>query len=166
MKDDLWKIYDANKEWIKFADTKAIAFIAIIGFIFNIFYSISDDLICLKNTNVVKILFILGVVFLLISLILSITALFPRFSKADKNFIYYKSVSDNFDNEEYYYNEIIKSKNILDKQLSYQNYQLAVLATKKYSIVKWVLITFVIGFVLSVVCVFLFKIGWFFEIQL
>ena len=29
MNEDLWKIYEANKEWIKFADTKAIAFIAI-----------------------------------------------------------------------------------------------------------------------------------------
>ncbi len=26
MIDNLWKIYNANKEWIKFADTKAIAF--------------------------------------------------------------------------------------------------------------------------------------------
>lgn len=48
MKEDLWKIYDANKEWIKFADAKAIAFIAIIGVIFSIFYGICGELFSLK----------------------------------------------------------------------------------------------------------------------
>ena len=159
MKDDLWKIYDANKEWIKFADTKAIAFIAIIGVIFNIFYRICDELFSLKNANIIKVLFILGIVLLLISLVLSVISMFPRSSKANKNIIYYKSVNDNFDNEEEYYNEIKISENSLCKQLSYQNYQLSVVATKKYHIVKYVLITFVIGFVLSTICVLLFKVG-------
>ncbi|WP_295114537.1 Pycsar system effector family protein [uncultured Methanobrevibacter sp.] len=159
MKDDLWKIYDANKEWIKFADTKAIAFIAIIGVIFNIFYRICDELFSLENANIIKVLFILGIVLLLISLVLSVISMFPRSSKANKNIIYYKSVNDNFDNEEEYYNEIKISENSLCKQLSYQNYQLSVVATKKYLIVKYVLITFVIGFVLSTICVLLFKVG-------
>ena len=159
MKDDLWKIYDANKEWIKFADTKAIAFIAIIGVIFNIFYRICDELFSLENANIIKVLFILGIVLLFISLVLSVISMFPRSSKANKNIIYYKSVNDNFDNEEEYYNEIKISENSLCKQLSYQNYQLSVVATKKYLIVKYVLITFVIGFVLSTICVLLFKVG-------
>lgn len=159
MKDDLWKIYDANKEWIKFADTKAIAFIAIIGVIFNIFYRICNELFSLENANIIKVLFILGIVLLLISLVLSVISMFPRSSKANKNIIYYKSVNDNFDNEEEYYNEIKISENSLCKQLSYQNYQLSVVATKKYLIVKYVLITFVIGFVLSTICVLLFKVG-------
>lgn len=159
MKDDLWKIYDANKEWIKFADTKAIAFIAIIGVIFNIFYRICDELFSLENANIIKVLFILGIVLLLISLVLSVISMFPRSSKANKNIIYYKSVNDNFDNEEEYYNEIKISENSSCKQLSYQNYQLSVVATKKYLIVKYVLITFVIGFVLSTICVLLFKVG-------
>ena len=159
MKDDLWKIYDANKEWIKFADTKSIAFIAIIGVIFNIFYRICDELFSLENANIIKVLFILGIVLLLISLVLSVISMFPRSSKANKNIIYYKSVNDNFDNEEEYYNEIKISENSLCKQLSYQNYQLSVVATKKYLIVKYVLITFVIGFVLSTICVLLFKVG-------
>ena len=47
--DDLWKIYEANKEWIKFADTKAIAFIAIIGVIFNILYKIGSCVIYSRN---------------------------------------------------------------------------------------------------------------------
>lgn len=159
MNEDLWKIYEANKEWIKFADTKAIAFIAIIGVIFNIFYGICDELFSLKNANNIKLLFIMGVVFLLISLVFSVISMFPRSSKVNKNIIYYKSVNDNFDSEEEYYNEIKISKNNLCKQLSYQNYQLSVVATKKYRIVKCVLITFVIGFVLSTICVLLFKIG-------
>ena len=45
---DLWKIYDVNKEWIKFADTKSIAFIAIIGVIFNILFTIADKILILN----------------------------------------------------------------------------------------------------------------------
>ena len=54
MIENLWKIYEANKEWIKFADTKAIAFIAIIGVIFNVLYKIADEIISLSNYNLIK----------------------------------------------------------------------------------------------------------------
>ena len=47
MTDDLWKIYNANKDWIKFSDTKAIAFIAIIGILFNVLFNIIDEIIIL-----------------------------------------------------------------------------------------------------------------------
>ena len=38
MKDDLWKIYDANKEWIKFADTKATISKSLLGKLLLKFY--------------------------------------------------------------------------------------------------------------------------------
>ena len=105
MIENLWKIYEANKEWIKFADTKAIAFIAIIGVIFNVLYKIADEIISLSNYNIVKILYGVSIVLLVVSLLLSVYCLLPRTSKtdgADVNLIYYKSINDNFDSEEKY----------------------------------------------------------------
>ena len=53
MIEKLWKIYEVNKEWIKFADTKAIAFIAIIGVIFNILFKVTDEMIILKMKMII-----------------------------------------------------------------------------------------------------------------
>ena len=84
---------EANKEWIKFADTKAIAFIAIIGVLFNFLYSIKDKFLCLSNYHIFKILYFASFVLLAISLLCSVYCLLPRTSKTDiveKNVIYYK----------------------------------------------------------------------------
>ena len=147
MKENLWKIYNANKEWIKFADTKAIAFIAIIGVIFNIFFSIKDEIIKLSNCNIVKILYIVSIVLLSFSLLFSIYCLMPRTSKTEEEkstIIYYKSITDNFKSEKEYY-EAVKNVKNFEEELSGQNYQLANVATKKYSIVKISLILFALG---------------------
>lgn len=167
MIENLWKIYEANKEWIKFADTKAIAFIAIIGVIFNVLYKIADEIISLSNYNIVKILYGVSIVLLVVSLLLSVYCLLPRTSKTDGddvNLIYYKSINDNFDSEEKYC-DAINNENINFKgQLCVQNYQLASVATTKYSIVKWSLILFAAGFVLIIIFMFLLKMGWSFDV--
>jgi len=167
MTEDLWKIYDANKEWIKFADTKAIAFIAIIGVLFNGLYKIADEIISLSNYNIVKILYCASIVLLVGSLLLSVYCLLPRTSKTegtDVNLIYYKSINDNFDSEEKYC-DAINDENINFKgQLCVQNYQLASVAMTKYSIVKLSLILFAAGFVLIIIFMFLLKMGWSFDV--
>lgn len=167
MIENLWKIYEANKEWIKFADTKAIAFIAIIGVIFNVLYKIADEIISLSNYNIVKILYGVSIVLFVVSLLLSVYCLLPRTSKTDGddvNLIYYKSINDNFDSEEKYC-DAINNENINFKgQLCVQNYQLASVATTKYSIVKWSLILFAAGFVLIIIFMFLLKMGWSFDV--
>ena len=149
MTDKLWKIYDANKEWIKFADTKAIAFIAIIGVLFNFIYKINNQILCLSNYNILKIIYSISIILLTLSLISSVCCLIPRTSKTNtenKNIIYYKAINDNFNNENEYYNSVKKVKNF-EEQLSTQNYQLAKVATKKYKIVKCSLILFKLGFI-------------------
>ncbi|WP_427831892.1 Pycsar system effector family protein [Methanobrevibacter intestini] len=146
---DLWKIYDVNKEWIKFADTKSIAFIAIIGVIFNILFTIADKILILNNYNIIKILFVGFVVFLFISLLLSVCCLMPRTSKTDGNVIYYKSIADNFNDEQDYCDTLKSIDNDEFKtQLSSQVYQLAIVANRKYSIVKWALRFFGGGIIL------------------
>lgn len=145
---DYWKIYDANKEWIKFADTKAIAFTAIIGVIFNFIYTVNKQIVCLSNYNTLKIIYFISIILLTSSLILSVCCLIPRTSKTteNKNIIYYKSINDNFNNEYEYYNAVKKVKDF-DEQINSQNYQLGKVATKKYCIVKWSLILFKLGFI-------------------
>ena len=114
MIEKLWKIYEVNKEWIKFADTKAIAFIAIIGVIFNILFKVTDEIVSLSNYNIVKILYGISIFLLSVSLLLSVCCLCPRTSKTDtvdkKNVIYYKSINDNFENENDYFSELKKIK--------------------------------------------------------
>ena len=98
---------------------------------------------------------------------LSVYCLLPRTSKTDGddvNLIYYKSINDNFDSEEKYC-DAINNENINFKgQLCVQNYQLARVATTKYSIVKWSLILFAAGFVLIIIFMFLLKMGWSFDV--
>jgi hypothetical protein len=163
MIEKLWKIYEVNKEWIKFADTKAIAFIAIIGVIFNILFKVTDEIVSLSNYNIVKILYGISIFLLSISLLLSVCCLCPRTSKTDtvdkKNVIYYKSINDNFENENDYFSELKESDANFDEQLSAQIYQLAKVATKKYCIVKWSLRLFAISFVLIIILMTLLKIG-------
>ena len=162
MRDNLWKIYNANKEWIKFADTKAIAFIAIIVILFNILFNMIDEILILSNLNIVKILYVISIVALSSSLLLSICCLFPRTGgndMADNNVIYYKAINDNFKNEKEYYAAVKDSCCGFDEQLSAQNYQLAKVATTKYSIVKWALILFAISFALIVILLVLLKMG-------
>lgn len=157
MIEHLWKIYEANKEWIKFADTKAIAFIAIIGVLFNFLYSIKDKFLFLSNFHFFKILYFASFVLLAISLLCSVYCLLPRTSKTDivdNNVIYYKAINDNFKDEKEYYNAVKCSKDSFEEQLSAQNYQLAKVATKKYSIVKVSLILFSLGFLAILIIVF------------
>lgn len=157
MTEDLWKIYEANKEWIKFADTKAIAFIAIIGVLFNFLYSIKDKFLCLSKYHIFKILYFASFVLLAISLLCSVYCLLPRTSKTDiveKNVIYYKAINDNFKDEKEYYDAVKCSKDGFEEQLSVQNYQLAKVATKKYSIVKVSLILFSLGFIAILIIMF------------
>ena len=159
--EDYWKIYGAQKEWIKFADTKAIAFIAIIGVLFNFIYKINDQINCLSNTNILKLTYFLSIALLSISLILSVCCLIPRTSETnpkDKNIIYYKAVNDNFKNETEYYNAVIKVKNF-EEQINIQNYQLAKVATKKYLIVKWSLRLFKFGFIAILIFTILITFG-------
>lgn len=149
MIENLWKIYEANKEWIKFADTKAIAFIAIIGVLFNFLYSIKDKFICLSNYHIFKILYFGSFGLLALSLLCSVYCLLPRTSRTDivdNNVIYYNAINDNFKDEKEYYNAIKDAKKNFGEQLSIQNYQLAKVATKKYSIVRVSLILFSLGF--------------------
>ena len=160
-KDDYWKIYNTNKEWIKFADTKAIAFMAIIGVIFNFVYKINEDILCLNNYNILKIVYFTSIALLSISLLLSIYCLIPRTSKTDtedNNIIYYKAINDNFENEEKYY-ETVQNVKDFKKQLNIQNYQLATVAVKKYSIVKLSLIFFAGGFIAISIFVILLTLG-------
>lgn len=144
-KKDLWTIYDENKEWIKFADAKAIAFIAVIGVIFNILYSIKDYVYC-TDSLMIKAGYSLTFIFLSLSLFCSVICLIPRTSKSDKNIIYYKAINDNFSNEKEYVNE---TKNIgedsLNNQLSIEIYQLAKVANKKYKIINCSLKLFCVG---------------------
>ena len=140
--DDLWKIYEANKEWIKFADTKAIAFIAIIGVIFNILYKIGSCVIYSRNIFL-YISYFGSILCLIFSLFFSIYCIFPRKSETKKNIIYYESICVNFKNENQYHNEIVDAN--INKQLSSQVYQLAKVAHKKYCIVKKSLIFFGLG---------------------
>lgn len=162
--DDLWKIYEANKEWIKFADTKAIAFIAIIGVIFNILYNLASHILCLGNYNIIKILYIFSIILLSLSLLFSVCCLIPRKSEVkNKNIIYYESINKNFSNEEEYHIEIENIKN-LSQHLSSQNYQLANVASEKYSTVKKALILFGIGIFLILVFVLLLCLGWSFNV--
>ena len=167
MFDNLWKIYDANKEWIKFADTKAIAFIAIIGILFNILFNVADEILILNNYNIVKILYVISIVLLSVSLLFSVCCLCPRTSKTDivdNNVIYYKAINDNFKNEKEYYNAVKDAEDCFDKHLSLQNYQLAKVATTKYSIVKWSLILFAAGFMVIIILMVLLKMGWSFDV--
>lgn len=152
--EDLWKIYDANKEWIKFADTKAIAFIAIIGVIFNILYKMGSCVIYSQNIFL-YISYFGSIICLIISLFCSINCLSPRKSKTKKNIIYYESIYDNFKNEDEYHNEIVDAN--INKHLSSQVYQLAKVAHKKYGIVKKSLIFFGFGIVLIIL---FFSIIW------
>lgn len=161
--EDLWKIYDANKEWIKFADTKAIAFIAIIGVIFNILYNISGYILCLSNYNIIKILYISSIILLFLSLIFSLCCLLPRKSEVkNKNIIYYESIN-NFNNKEEYHNEIVTINN-LTQDLTSQIYQLANVASKKYCTVKKALILFGIGILLILALFLLLSLGWSFNV--
>lgn len=157
---NLWKIYDANKEWIKFADTKAIAFIAIIGVLFNFIYKINEQIICLSNYNILKITYFISIILLASSLILSVCCLIPRTSKTteNKNIIYYKSITDNFNDGREYYDAVKKVEN-LNEQLSIQNYQLAKVASKKYGIVKCSLILFKLGFIAILIFTILLTLG-------
>ena len=162
MIDNLWKIYNANKEWIKFADTKAIAFIAIIGIFFNILFNVTDEILILSNFNIVKILYVISIGLLSLSLLLSICCLYPRINRTEvveNNLIYYKSINDNFKNEKEYYDAVKGTTCGLDEQLIAQNYQLAKVATTKYSIVKWALILFATGFVVIMLLMVLLKMG-------
>ena len=157
MIENLWKIYETNKEWIKFADTKAIAFIAIIGVLFNFLYTIKDKFLCLSNYHIFKILYFASFGLLALSLLCSVFCLLPRTSKTDivdNNVIYYKAINDNFKDEKEYYNAIKDAKNNFEEQLSVQNYQLAKVASKKYSIVKVSLILFSLGFLAILIIVF------------
>lgn len=167
MKDEyLWKIYDANKEWIKFADTKAIAFIAIIGVIFNVLYNMKSFVFCLENNNIIKIFYIFSIVFLFLSLILSVCCLIPRKSEVkDKNIIYYESISKNFSNEEEYHSEIKNKKNYTSHLIS-QIYQLANVASDKYCTVKISLILFSFGIFVFVLFLLFSCLGWSFNVQL
>lgn len=125
MIDNLWKIYNANKEWIKFADTKAIAFIAIIGIFFNILFNVTDEILILSNFNIVKILYVISIGLLSLSLLLSICCLYPRINRTEvveNNLIYYKSINDNFKNEKEYYDAVNGTNCGLDEQLIAQNY--------------------------------------------
>lgn len=164
MDENLWKIYDANKEWIKFADTKAIAFIAIIGVIFNILTNIGSRIIILDNYNIIKILYIISIIFLSISLLLSICCLMPQKSEVKKrNIIYYESISTNFRNGMEYQKEIEDIENFTP-HLSSQIYKLAKVASGKYFIVKISLILFGLG-ILSILLFFLFLfLGWSFNV--
>ena len=168
MKEDLWKIYGANKEWIKFADTKAIAFIAIIGVIFNIFFSIKDEIIKLNNFNIVKMFYFASIVLLSLSLLFSIYCLIPRTSKTEDekfNVIYFKGITDNFKNQNEYC-DAIKKIDDFEEKVCGQNYQLANVATEKYSIVKWSLILFALGFSILLMFIICLIMGWSFNVSI
>ncbi|MBE6494105.1 MAG: hypothetical protein E7Z84_05820 [Methanosphaera stadtmanae] len=144
-KKDLWTIYDENKEWIKFADAKAIAFIAVIGVIFNILYSIKDYVYC-ADSLVIKGGYIITFIFFSLSLFSSVFCLIPRTSKSDNNIIYYKSISEYYSNEKEYVDEIkIIEEDKFKEQISVQIYQLAKVANKKYRIINWSLTLFCLG---------------------
>lgn len=144
-KKDLWTIYDVNKEWIKFSDTKAIAFIAVIGVIFNILYSMKDYVYC-TDSLVIKGGYILTLIFLSLSLFSSVFCLIPRTSKSDNNIIYYKFINEYYSNEKEYVNETKTiDEDKFKEQVSVQIYQLAKVANKKYRIIKWSLTLFCLG---------------------
>ena len=73
-----------------------------------------------------------------VSLLLSVCCLCPRTSKTDtvdkKNVIYYKSINDNFENENDYFSELKESDANFDEQLSAQIYQLAKLQLKNIAL--------------------------------
>lgn len=162
MTDDLWKIYNANKDWIKFSDTKAIAFIAIIGILFNVLFNIIDEIIILSNFNIIKILYFISIGLLSFSLLFSICCLCPRtgrHDRVDNNVIYYETINNDFKNEKEYYDAVKDSFCDFEEQLCAQNYQLAKIATIKYSFVKWALILFAFGFILIILLMILLKVG-------
>ena len=160
MEEDLWKIYDTNKEWVKFAESKAIGFIVIIGVVLNIFFNnIKDDFMCLSNYNIFKWLYLISLIFFLISLFCLIYCLIPKNTKTGsekRNVIYYKSINDNFKNENDYYHHAINHSEDFKENLCTQIYQLAKVATNKYSIVKLALISFLFGIIILILS-FIFR---------
>jgi hypothetical protein len=153
-KKDYWQIYNAIESSIKFADTKAMSFIGIIGIILTILQKRLVDILKLPPTNSIKILCVISVVLLIGSVICSILCLYPQKSKTEKNAFYYKSIAKNFDEERYceYLNEI--SNETFDKQLSIQIYQLATVCDKKYKFVKWSLWFFISGIAFLILLLF------------
>ena len=145
-KKDYWEIYDSIESSIKFADTKAIAFIGIIGILLNFFQKQLMEVLTLPATNSLKILCIISIFSLISSLILSILCLYPRKSdETDKNAFYYKSIAKNFSEKEYckYLHEI--PNKTFNEQLNVQIYQLATVCDEKYKYVKYSLRLFIIG---------------------
>ena len=145
-KKDYWQIYNAIESSIKFADTKAISFIGIIGILLTLFQKQLVNILILPPTNPIKILSIISIALLLGSIICSILCLYPRKSdETEKNAFYYKSIAKNFDEKRYckYLYEL--PSETFDKQIGMQIYQLATVCDKKYRYVKWSLRFFISG---------------------
>ncbi|MEE0942221.1 MAG: DUF5706 domain-containing protein [Methanobrevibacter sp.] len=145
-KEDYWKIYHLTESWIKFADTKAIAFLGIIGIILTIFIKNFKIFSELPITNTIKLLSLISVGLLIISVFFSILCLYPQKSdKIEKNAFYYNAISHNFKQDSYgkYLDEL--NEETFYNQLSVQIFQLASVCDKKYCYVEKSLKFFIWG---------------------
>lgn len=133
MKDDLWKIYSAINDFIKFSDQKASIFITLSIALFTLTL---PKLIKYKEFVsahvIVMVGIIVGLLALSATLMCSVMSIKPRTGKEKPtSLIFFKHIAEKFDNSTDYYNEISQTQNF-DEEISQQVWANSKVANKKY----------------------------------
>lgn len=162
--ENLWKIYDTNKDWIKFSDSKAVALLGISGVILSIIFSNINKFLTLIQ-NYIFGMMIIGICCLIFSIVFAMFCLYPRTSKTDKNkksVVYYKDIAEGFNNYDEFFKKCKKNLNPenMDEILSKQIYEISIVANNKYKRVRTSIFFFGVGTLLlftSILLIIIFQ---------
>ena len=162
LSDELWNIYNIQKDWISISDAKAVAIIGIYGVIGTI---LIPDFLSWINSDGFNIYTFIGLTVLLIipfsSLVLSFLTIIPRL-KSDRNnsIIYYQKIAKNFTNPESYYEAaslaISSDNNSYEKEISSQIWNLSKIAELKYRYISFAMILLLLSFILTISLMMIF----------
>lgn len=150
-KEELWKIYERNCDWIKFSDTKAGILLTIYGIIITIIYSNSSDLYLVLNQS--KILVFTSTVVGITSIIsvsFSFLCINPRLKNTNiKSNIFFGTITKNHLNLKSFKESLKKHK--LKEDLQEQVYTTSKIADKKFKNITWSIRFFVLSLFILII---------------
>ncbi|MBO1514348.1 Pycsar system effector family protein [Metabacillus bambusae] len=129
---------------IRFADTKAGALVAVNGLIAKFAF----DFFSTETTTYIKLLYVLGLAFLIQGIILSVYVVFPKkLNRKKKGIIYWENINE-MELDEYVETiEAMEVKELLKRSME-NNYFQARILTRKFNLLHYAFLSSMVGFVI------------------